>query len=110
MLDALGTLITHISAHDANPGSTGTSEASGSTRGTITWAAASGGSKMQSGTVTVTDLPIGFVARYIGLRGGASSSDWYGYQQISDVDSTSGTTWTLVLTSGVMDLAATASA
>jgi hypothetical protein len=110
MLDALGALATHLTVHDANPGSTGANEASGSVRGAITWAAASGGSKAQSGTVSVTDVPIGFVVRYVGLRGASPGGTWYGYQAVSEVDSALGTTWTFVAVSGVIDLASTVSA
>lgn len=60
MLDQLTTLATHASLHTADPGITGASEVTGGSpayaRKAITWAAASGGSKALTGTVTL-DVP-----------------------------------------------------
>jgi hypothetical protein len=49
-LDALGAVITHVSAHTGWPGTSGANEASGGSyaRQAVTWSAASGGSKSAS--------------------------------------------------------------
>lgn len=49
-LDHVGTLITHITLHDADPGTTGLNELAGVTRQAITWDAAAAGNLNSSGT------------------------------------------------------------
>jgi len=110
MLDELGTLVTHLSAHTANPGSTGASECSGSVRGAVTWSGASGGSKTQSSSVSITNIDPGDTVTHVGMWGALSGGTFYGYQLVSDVATSGGVPWTLVLTSGVIDLNANPSA
>ena len=110
MLDQLGTVAVYLSVHDANPGSTGTNEASGSVRGAITWNTASGGFKTQSNTPAVTAIPNAFVVRYVGLWSASTGGTYYGYQAVSTTSTVTAGTWTYTATTGQIDLNAVASA
>ncbi len=73
-LDHIGTEITTLSLHTADPGATGINEVSGGTpayaRKTCAWSAASNGQMYLSGDVTF-DVPATTVA-YVGLWNGAA--------------------------------------
>lgn len=96
-----------LSLHSANPGSTGASELSGGSpayaRKTPTWSAAATGSKALSGTV-VFDVPASTVA-FVGMW---RSGVWQGYIDVTDEVYAGQGTYTI--TSGTLDLNATASA
>jgi hypothetical protein len=94
MLDQLTTLATHASLHTADPGITGANEVTGGSpayaRKPITWAAASGGSKTLTGSVTF-DVPPSTTLTHLGtwsalsagtFRGGGSlaATEVYGAQ------------------------------
>lgn len=82
MLDHSGTLITHVSAHTADPGATGASEVTGGSpayaRKAITWAAASSGSKSANGTLPVFDIPAGTTVTHIGWWSAVTGGTFYG--------------------------------
>ena len=111
MLDALGTLVTHLSLHSANPGATGASELSGGTpayaRIEATWNAASTGSKTLSNTPDF-DVPAGSTVSHVGLWSAATGGTWYGYVDVTDEVFAAQGTYEVV--SGTLDLNATASA
>lgn len=97
-----------LSLHSALPGSAGASEITGGTpayaRKTPTWSAAVNGAKALAAPVTF-DVPASTTVAYVGLwRGGA----WRGYIPITN--QTFNNQGTLTLTSGSIDLNATASA
>lgn len=51
-LDTMGAAYTHLALHTADPGASGTTSASSvTTRAAVTWASASGGSKLANGTL-----------------------------------------------------------
>lgn len=79
MLDGLGSVAVYASLHTANPGSTGTSEATGGSpayaRKAITWNAASAGSKTTAASVTF-DVPAGTYT-YIGLWSAVTGGTYY---------------------------------
>lgn len=81
MLDQLTTLATHASLHTADPGITGASEVTGGSpayaRKAITWAAASGGSKTLTGTVTF-DVPPATTITYVGTWSAISAGTFRG--------------------------------
>ncbi len=111
MLDQLGSVAVYASLHTANPGSTGTSEVTGGSpayaRKSLTWNAASTGSKTLSNTPTF-DVPAGTTVAYVGLWSAASAGTYYGYIDVTDeVYAAQGT---YQITSGSVDLNATASA
>lgn len=66
-VDGIAAAADRISAHTADPGSTGTSEVSGGSyaRQTTTWGAASGGSRV--GSQVAIPIPAGTTVRYWGL-------------------------------------------
>ena len=109
MLDALG--VTHVSAHSANPGSTGASELSGGSpayaRKAITHAAATGGSRSAS-TQPVFDIPAGGVVAFIGYWTAVTGGTYLGYDDVVSESFAGQGTYTL--STNVLDLNATASA
>jgi len=111
MLDQLGTLAVYASLHATAPGSTGTGEITGGSpayaRKSLTWNAASGGSKTLSNTPTF-DVPASTTVAYVGLWSAVSGGTYYGYIDVTDeVYAAQGT---YQITSGTLDLNATASA
>lgn len=111
MLDQLGTVCVFASLHTANPGSTGASEVIGGSpayaRKALTWNAASAGSKTLSNQPTF-DVPASTTVTHIGLWSAATSGTYYGYIDVTDeVFAAQGT---YQVTSGTVDLNATASA
>ncbi len=111
MLDQLGGQAVFGSLHTAAPGSTGASEVTGGSpayaRKGLTWNSASGGSKTLSNTPTF-DIPAGTTVAYVGLWSAASAGTYYGYIDITDeIYAAQGT---YQITSGSLDLNATASA
>ena len=95
--------------YTANPGSTGTTnEVTGGSpayaRKTLTWAAASGGSKALAATFPVFDVPATTVTHVGFFRSGV----YQGYVDVTDEVFASQGTYTI--TAGSIDLNATASA
>ena len=87
MLDQIGTVSTYMSLHDADPGTAGTTaELSGGSpayaRKAITWAAASGGTKAISGTITF-DVPAARGATHVGLWSAVTGGTFYGSDALS---------------------------
>lgn len=109
MLDHLGTLVTHASLHTGNPGSTGASEISGGTyaRKALTWNPANTGSKTLSNT-PLFNVPASTTVAYVGLWGADTAGTWYGYVDVTDEAFAAAGTYQI--TSGTLDLNATASA
>ncbi len=111
MLDQLGSQALFGSLHTANPGSTGASEITGGSpayaRKSLTWNAAANGSKTLSNTPTF-DVPASTTVAYMGLWSAASGGSYYGYIDVTDeVYAAQGT---YQVTSGAIDLNATATA
>ena len=85
MLDHLDTLVSHISAHTADPGSSGTSEVAG---GSYAWqalnfaAAASG--NLDSSNTPVIPIPAGITITHLGLWSAISGGTFYGSADITD--------------------------
>lgn len=109
MLNALGAVAVRVSVHDANPGSTGASEAAGSTRGTIAYAAADIGAMNKTApNPTVTNIPSTFTVRFVGLW--TSAGVYLGYDPVPDTTTAGGVPWTYAVTSSTLDLNLGASA
>lgn len=111
MLDQLGTVCVYVSLHTASPGSTGANEVTGGSpayaRKALTWNAASTGSKTLSNSPTF-DVPAGVTITHVGLWSAATNGTYYGYIDVTDeVFASQGT---YQVTSGTVDLNATASA
>lgn len=92
MLDHLGTLVLFMSMHDADPGASGTTaELSGGSpayaRKAVSFAAASGGSKALSGTVTF-DIPAGRGATHVGFWSASSGGTFYGSDALATPEAT----------------------
>ena len=85
MLDHLDTLITHVSAHTADPGSTGTSEVTGGSyaRQSITFGAAASGN-LDSSNAPVIPIPAGTTITHLGLWSAVSAGTFYGSADITD--------------------------
>lgn len=111
MLDQLGTVCVYASLHTATPGSTGASEVTGGSpayaRKALTWNSAATGSKTLSNTPTF-DVPASTTVTHVGLWSAVTSGTYYGYIDVTDeVFAAQGT---YQITSGTVDLNATASA
>jgi hypothetical protein len=111
MLDQLGTVCVFASLHTASPGATGTNEVTGGApaygRKSLTWNAASAGSKTLSNTPTF-DVPASTTVTHVGLWSAATAGTYYGYIDVTDeIFAAQGT---YQITSGTVDLNATASA
>lgn len=80
MGDAFTDLVTHVSLHTADPGPTGTSEATGGSpayaRKAITWAAWSAGASSNTGSL-VFDVPAG-TYNHVGYWSASSGGTFYG--------------------------------
>jgi hypothetical protein len=81
MLNDLDSLASHASLHTADPGTTGADEVTGGSpayaRKAITWAAASGGSKTLTGTVTF-DVPPATTITHVGTWSAVSAGTFRG--------------------------------
>lgn len=108
MLDALNPGF--LSLHATAPGATGAGEVTGGSpayaRKAATWSAASNGSKPLS-NAPVFDVPAGTVA-FIGLWSAVTGGTYLGYVDVTDETFAAQGTYTV--TSGSIDLNATASA
>ncbi len=86
-LDGLGAVAVYASLHTADPGTTGASEVSGGSpayaRKSITWSAASAGSKALSNTPTF-DVPAGTTVAYVGLFSASTGGTYYGHWDVTD--------------------------
>lgn len=112
MLDQLGTnKALYASLHTANPGSTGTSEVTGGTpayaRQSLTWNSASAGSKTLSNT-PLFDVPAATTVTHVGLWDAVTTGNYVGYIDVTDEAFAAQGTYQI--TSGTIDLNATASA
>ena len=85
MLDHYDTLVTHVSAHTADPGTTGASEVSGGSyaRQSITFAAASGGN-LNSSNTPVIPIPAATTITHLGLWSASTAGTFYGSADITD--------------------------
>lgn len=87
MLDALAAAIGYVSAHTADPGSSGTNEVSGGSpayaRKAITWGSASGG-VLTSSNAPVLDIPGSTTVSYVGFWSAATSGTFYGSDDVTD--------------------------
>jgi hypothetical protein len=111
MLDQLGSQAVYASLHTAAPGSTGASEITGGTpayaRMSLTWNAAATGTKTLSNT-PIFDVPPSTTVAYVGLWSALTAGTYFGYIDVTDeVYAAQGT---YEITSGTVDLNATASA
>lgn len=97
-LDGLGAVVTHISLHTADPGTTGASEVSGGSpayaRKPVTWSASSGGSKALASTYTF-DVPASTTVAYVGLFSALTAGTYYGHFDVTDEVFASAGTYTL---------------
>jgi hypothetical protein len=99
-----------ISAHTANPGSTGASECAGSTRATGTFAAAAGGSRAQTNAPSITGIDVADTVQYLGVWTDDGLT-WLGYQPVTPTSSSGGSgTWSYDVAAGTIDLNELASA
>lgn len=101
MLDALG--VTHVSAHTADPGETGTSEVTGGTyaRKSITFNAAASGN-LDSSNAPVLDIPAGTTVTHIGYWDALTGGNFLGYSDITD--ETFNNAGTITITDADLDL------
>lgn len=85
MLDAVGAVAVRVSLHTADPGTTGTSEATGGSYGrqTIAWAAASAGSKVTTGTPAATIPVAAGTYTHFGLWSTTTGGVFYGGGSLS---------------------------
>lgn len=111
MLDALGAVCVFGSLHTAIPGSTGSDEITGGTpayaRIPLTWNPAATGAKTLLNTPTFNVPPLTTVA-YVGLWSTLTAGVWYGYIDVTNEVFTGQGVYEI--TSGTIDLSATASA
>lgn len=85
MLDAIGAVAVYASLHTADPGATGTSEATGGSpayaRKSITWNAASGGA-LDNNANPIFDVPAGTFTHF-GLWSAVTAGTYYGSGALS---------------------------
>lgn len=103
-------VVDNLSLHSGNPGSTGLLELTNTgspayARKAATWAASSGGSKALAATFPIFDVYSGATVAAVGLW---KSGVYYGYVTVSSETFSAQGTYTI--TSGSIDLNATASA
>jgi hypothetical protein len=110
MLDALGAVAVYVSAHTADPGSTGTAECSGSARQSVSWAAASAGSKVQANAPIITGIAIADAVQFLGLWSASTAGTYYGKIEVTPASASGGSTWSYETAAGTLDLAQVASA
>lgn len=95
----------YVSAHTASPGLTGANEVSGGApayaRKLLTYAAASGGTKATSATVTL-DIPAATTVAFIGLFDAVSAGNFLAQDDITD--EVFGSQGTLDVTAATLDL------
>jgi hypothetical protein len=81
----LGNVITHVSLHSGDPGTTGTNELTGGSpayaRKTVGWAAAAAGQRASS-SAQVFDVPAGTTVMYAGFWSALTAGTFYGYAPI----------------------------
>lgn len=111
MLDALTATIGYVSAHTADPGSSGTSEVTGGSpayaRKAVTWSSATGGVASASGLPTF-DIPTSTTVTYLGLWSAVTGGTYKGKIAISSQAFSS--QGTLPIASIALDLNSVASA
>ena len=85
MLSDLDANVSHVSAHTADPGTTGTSEVTGGSyaRQAISFAAPSGGS-MAASNSPVIPIPSATTITHLGLWSAVSAGTFYGSADITD--------------------------
>jgi hypothetical protein len=110
MLDALGAVAVYVSAHTADPGSTGANECSGSVRQSVTWATAASGSKTQTNAPIITGIAIADAVQFLGLQSALTGGTYYGKIEVTPASASGGSTWSYETAAGTMDLAQVASA
>ena len=100
MLNGLTAAATHVSLHTADPGATGTSEVSGSpyTRELAGWAAASGGTAVNSGSI-VFDVPSATTISFLGYWSAGTAGTFYGSRAL-DTNQTFATAGTYTIAIG----------
>ncbi|HET9654600.1 MAG TPA: hypothetical protein VFP72_04560 [Kineosporiaceae bacterium] len=110
-LDFIGTKITHVSAHSADPGATGANELTGGTpayaRIPVTWSVSSGGILVAS-TPPTFNIPAGSWVRYLGLWNALTGGTWRGKILVPEQEFLAQTAWPVA--SLALDLNAVASA
>ena len=97
MLEALATVAVFVSAHTADPGTTGTNELTvGPTyvRMAIAWNAASGGALDSNGT-SVIPCDAADVVAWLGLWSAESAGTFYGSADVTDETFTAAGTYTV---------------
>jgi hypothetical protein len=86
-VNGLGTAVTYLSLHTADPATTGTAEVTGGTpayaRKACTWGAAASGSKNLSASVTF-DVPAGVTVSHFGTWSAATAGTFYGGDALRD--------------------------
>ena len=100
MLNGLTVLATHVSLHTANPSTNGANEVTGSpyTRELAGWAAASGGTAVNSGSI-VFDVPGSTTIAFIGYWSAGTAGTFYGSRAL-DTSQTFATAGTYTITAG----------
>lgn len=85
MLDALKAVTIWVSAHELDPGTTGTNELSGGVYGreSITWNAASGGA-IDSSNQPIISVNSGDDVHFLGLWGSETVGTFYGSADVTD--------------------------
>jgi hypothetical protein len=85
--DGVTAVAVFVSAHTADPGTTGTNEVTGGSpayaRKAITWSAASSGSAASSNS-PVLDIPASTTVTHIGFWSAATSGTFYGSADVTD--------------------------
>lgn len=101
MLDNLG--VTHVSAHTAAPGESGTNEVTGGTyaRKSITFSAAAAGN-LDSSNAPVLDIPAGTTVTHIGYWSALTGGTFLGFTDVADEAYTNA--GTLTITDADLDL------
>ena len=100
MLNGLTAAATHVSLHTADPSTDGANEVTGSpyTRELADWAAASGGTAVNSGSI-VFDVPESTTIAFLGYWSAETAGTFYGFRAL-DTSQTFATDGTYTITAG----------
>lgn len=82
MADHLGTLITHVSLHSADPGANGSNEVA-TNRVPVTWNPASSGDISLASSLSFTGGPASGAVTYLGLWSAATGGTFYGASPVA---------------------------
>ena len=105
MLTSLGALVTHVSLHTADPGTTGANPVTGGTyaRIPVTWITPVGGVTSNVAAI-VFNVPAGTTVSWVGMWGALTAGTFYGAGDVVDEVYAGAGTYTIAIAAMALDL------